>query len=126
MMLKEEKEYEKFCQANYAISFQLALHYLGEKAQLTKKEFYKIRDVVFKPLERYAGPYQGNIDAGGHQILVDYRNFHNYENSPKNFAKRLTLNQVIQEQVKTKDIQKYQNLIILKSYDLSLLPSSLK
>ncbi|NEQ39560.1 MAG: CHASE2 domain-containing protein [Okeania sp. SIO3I5] len=108
------KEYENFCQANYAISFQLALHYLGEEAQLTEKEFYKIRDVVFKPLERYAGPYQGNIDAGGHQILLEYRNFRgSLENSPGNVAERLTLNQVIQDKVKTKDIQKYQNRIIL-------------
>ena len=105
---------ENFCQANYALSFQLALHYLGEKAQFTEKGFYKIRDVVFKPLDGYAGPYQRNIDLGGHQIILDYHNFHGFfENSPRNVAEQLTLNQVIQDRVATEDIQRYQNRIIL-------------
>ena len=108
------KEDENFCQANYALSFQLALHYLGEKAQFTEKGFYKIRDVVFKPLDGYAGPYQRNIDLGGHQIILDYHNFHGFfENSPRNVAEQLTLNQVIQDRVATEDIQRYQNRIIL-------------
>ena len=108
-------EGEKFCQTNYAISFQLVLSYLGEKPQLTKQDFYKIRNVVFKPLDYYTGGYQGNIDALGHQVLLDYRNFRGFEgNSPKNVAERLTLNQVIQDGVTTEDIEeKYQDRIIL-------------
>jgi len=66
------------CTTPYSFSFQLAQRYLAQKGiqpeliQQDEKEYLKLGKVVFKPLLPTAGGYQ-QADAGGYQILLNYR-----------------------------------------------------
>ncbi|MEO1299388.1 MAG: CHASE2 domain-containing protein, partial [Cyanobacteria bacterium J06636_16] len=65
------------CQAPHALHTLIALHYLdqeGLEITTTAAGHLQIGSVVFEPLEANFGGYQG-IDAGGHQILLNYRQF---------------------------------------------------
>jgi CHASE2 domain-containing sensor protein len=66
------------CTTPYSFSFQLAQRYLEQKGiqpeviQQDEKEYLKLGKVVFKPLVPTSGGYQ-QADAGGYQILLNYR-----------------------------------------------------
>ncbi|NES70960.1 MAG: CHASE2 domain-containing protein, partial [Okeania sp. SIO2D1] len=73
-MGKEEKDP---CQTSYSLSARVAFNYLesqGIKIQSTASEnVKKVGDVVFQELGEREGFYQ-NFDAGGFQVLLNYRN----------------------------------------------------
>ena len=81
------------CRAAYALNTLLALRYLAEEgmeATATADGYLQVGQVVFKPLESNFGGYQG-ADAGGHQILLNYRNL----TSPDQIADQITLSDVL-------------------------------
>ncbi|WP_181314329.1 CHASE2 domain-containing protein [Phormidesmis priestleyi] len=94
------------CFAQFAFSLQLAAHYLHAKPEPTP-EGYSLKGTVFKPLQGYTGGYQG-IDAGGHQILLNYRS---PKGSPRNIAERITLKNFLAGDPLTVD--RLQNRIVL-------------
>ena len=82
------------CKAEFSFSLQLALKYLaagGIQPQFNSEGELQLRDVVFKPLESNFGAYQ-NVDAGGDQILLNYR-------SPQQVARQVTVTDVLTDQV---------------------------
>jgi CHASE2 domain-containing sensor protein len=77
------------CATDYAFSTMLALRYLADdqmSLQFNQDGAWRIGQAVFTPLQSYQGGYQG-IDAWGHQILLNYRNYR----SPAAVAPRITL-----------------------------------
>jgi CHASE2 domain-containing sensor protein len=54
----------------------------------------QLENVVFKPLEAHTGGYQ-QLDAWGHQVLLNYRS----HRSPQNIAPQVTLTQVLKGQI---------------------------
>lgn len=85
------------CSAAYALSSQLAFRYLAAQKifpTYTKDGYLKLDKTVFKRLKPQTGSYQ-NIDAWGHQILLNYR----YYRSPQSFAPQATLAQVLNGQL---------------------------
>lgn len=63
------------CQADYAFSVLLALQYLAQEKitpTFTEEHDLKLGETVFKRLQSRTSGYQG-IDAGGSQILINYR-----------------------------------------------------
>ncbi|NET04659.1 MAG: CHASE2 domain-containing protein [Symploca sp. SIO2B6] len=81
------------CNPSFALSAQLAFRYLeteGILPELTKEKNLKLGDIVFKPLNSRAGGYQ-NLDARGHQVLLNYR----YHTSAEDFVPKVTLSQVL-------------------------------
>ena len=82
------------CRAEFSFSLQLALKYLavgGIQAQFNSEGELQLNDIVFKPLETNFGAYQ-NIDAGGDQILLNYR-------SSKQVAQQVTVTDVLTNQI---------------------------
>ncbi|MDY6805483.1 MAG: CHASE2 domain-containing protein [Cyanobacteriota bacterium] len=77
------------CQEQLALSFQLAIRYLADEGitPVIWKDYIKLGDVPFITLEKSSGGYH-NIDARGHQVMVNYRN-------SEEIAKTLTLRQVL-------------------------------
>lgn len=81
------------CTTSSSFSFQLAQRYLAQKGiqpeliQQDQKEYLKLGKVVFKPLVPTAGGYQ-QADAGGYQILLNYR-------SSTSLARSVTLSDVL-------------------------------
>lgn len=85
------------CKASYALSSQLAFRYLAKQGILptvTPEGYLKLGKTVFKRLKSRTSGYQ-NIDAWGHQVLLNYR----YHRSPQNFAPQVTLTQVLNNQL---------------------------
>lgn len=85
------------CSAAYALSSQLAFRYLAAQKifpTYTQEGYLKLHKTVFKRLKSQTGSYQ-NIDAWGHQILLNYR----YYRSPQSFAPQVTLAQVLNGQL---------------------------
>ena len=85
------------CTASYALSSQLALHYLAAKGislKITTEGYLQLGTTIFKPLEAHTGGYQ-NIDAWGHQVLLNYRSYR----SASDFAPQVTLTQVLNGQL---------------------------
>ncbi len=88
------------CTAPYALSVQLALHYLytkGIELQFTRDDAWQLGKLTFKPIEAHTGGYQG-VDAFGHQILLNYRSSPSPEAIPSvGFANApsMTLQQVL-------------------------------
>ncbi|OKH45977.1 sensor protein Chase2 [Calothrix sp. HK-06] len=81
------------CPATYALSTQLAIHYLakqGIELKFTDDGKWKLGKTVFKPLEAHTGGYQ-DIDAWGHQILLNYRS----HRSITEIAPQITLGEVL-------------------------------
>jgi CHASE2 domain-containing sensor protein len=86
------------CSANYALSSQLALHYLASKGYSLKfptASTWKIGPLSFERLKQYTGFYQEPEMTGGHQIMLNYRSY----NSVEDIAKRVTLTQVMTDRV---------------------------
>jgi CHASE2 domain-containing sensor protein len=81
------------CQANYALSVQLALRYLATKdisLEFTPQEEWKLGNLTFPLLEPHAGGYQ-KIDTLGHQILLNYRS----APTPNDLADTVTVAEVL-------------------------------
>lgn len=81
------------CVANYAFSVQIALHYLASKGislRFTPEGYWQLGKTTITPLEAHTGGYQ-NIDAWGHQILLNYRSYR----SPKDISPQITLKEVL-------------------------------
>ncbi|MEM7581550.1 MAG: CHASE2 domain-containing serine/threonine-protein kinase [Cyanobacteria bacterium P01_A01_bin.80] len=82
------------CKAEFSFSLQLALKYLvagGIQPEFNSQGELQLRDIVFKPVESNFGAYQ-NIDAGGDQILLNYR-------SPQEVARQVTVTDVLTDKV---------------------------
>ncbi|MEI2577757.1 CHASE2 domain-containing protein [Scytonema sp. PRP1] len=87
------------CTAPYALSAQLAFHYLeaeGISAKYTPQGELQLGNVVFKRLRSHRGGYQ-QVDTNGYQILLNYRS---YLHSPLKIAPTVTLTQVLKGKVK--------------------------
>jgi len=86
------------CRAIYALSTQLALHYLEAKdysLNFPTPDSWQIGSVGFDILKAQPGFYQQRKLLRGHQILLNYRVY----NSLEDIAKRVTLTQVLTNQV---------------------------
>jgi CHASE2 domain-containing sensor protein len=93
------------CQTGISFNLQIALRYLAdEKIQFesTSDGYIRLGKVVFKPLEKNTVGYH-NIDASGHQIMLDYR-------ANDRIAEMITLKEVLSEQV---PLDRLHNRIIL-------------
>ncbi|ACC81653.1 CHASE2 domain-containing protein [Nostoc punctiforme] len=85
------------CAAEYALSLQIALHYLdreGIKPNVTSDEQLQIGKVLFKQLTAHSGGYQ-HIDASGYQILLNYRSLR----SPVDIAQQVSLRDILEDRV---------------------------
>ena len=85
------------CTPYYGLSTQLAFRYLAAEnivPQITPEGFLQLGKVVFQPLDARSSGYQG-IDAWGHQVLLNYR----FHRSPEDFARQVTLTQVLNGQL---------------------------
>jgi CHASE2 domain-containing sensor protein len=81
------------CKAQYAFSVQVALRYLAAhniSLKFTSDGAWKLGNSTFKPLTAHTSGYQ-NIDASGHQILLNYRK----ERSLQKFVPQVTLTEVL-------------------------------
>ncbi|MUG96977.1 CHASE2 domain-containing protein [Scytonema sp. UIC 10036] len=97
------------CTAPYALSAQLAFHYLeknGISAKYTPQGDLQLGNVVFKRLRSHMGGYQ-QVDARGYQILLNYRS---YGRSPEEIAPTATLTDVLKGAVKPEEVK---NRIVL-------------
>jgi CHASE2 domain-containing sensor protein len=84
------------CQAEYALSTQLAVQYLaseGINLEFTPTGAWKLGKTVFSPLTSHWGGYQG-IDPWGHQLVLNYRNYR----SIAQVAPQITLAQALSPQ----------------------------
>lgn len=89
------------CTAPYSFSVQLALRYLSQEnitLQFAPDGAWQLGKVRLSPLESHSGGYQG-IDAWGHQIFLNYRA------EPQAIAPRVTLTQVLSNQIAPSAIQ---------------------
>jgi CHASE2 domain-containing sensor protein len=92
------------CQISNSLSLVLALRYLedeGITAQLTQNNDLQIGQVVFPILKSNSGGYQ-NIDAGGYQMLLNYR----VRGSVESIAPTYTLKEVLEENKLTSELVK--------------------
>jgi CHASE2 domain-containing sensor protein len=99
------------CQTFYSLSFQLALHYLQNNSNSTmnkpprlpvefEKNYWKIGKTEFRKLEKNQGFYQKQ-EMGGFQIILNYRS----RTSLIDIAERVTLTQILNDQVSPSDIR---------------------
>jgi len=98
------------CQISNSLSLVLALRYLedeGITAQLTANNDLQIGQVVFPTLKRNSGGYQ-NIDAGGYQMLLNYR----VKGSVESIAPTYTLKEVLEENKLTPELVKDRIVLI--------------
>jgi len=85
------------CATKSAFSLDLALAYLDGKriqAKVTPEGYLQFGNVVFKELTAHAGGYQ-TVDAGGHQLLLNYRPFH----SLQDIAPQVTLTDILHNRI---------------------------
>ncbi len=99
------------CQASSSLSFELALHYLKNKSNTTlnrsprlpvefEKNYWKIGKTEFKKLEKNQGFYQKQ-EMDGFQIILNYRS----RKSLIDIAERVTVTQILNDQVSPSDIR---------------------
>ncbi len=99
------------CLANNHLSFLLALYYLDQKNiawQNTSNRQLKIGEVLLKALKSHTGGYQ-NLDAGGRQIILNYRSLP----SARNVAKTVSVSDVLEEEGLLKRKEEFKGRIIL-------------
>ncbi|KYC43102.1 serine/threonine protein kinase [Scytonema hofmannii PCC 7110] len=99
------------CAAKYALSLQLALHYLdaqGIKSQVTADGQLQIGKVLFKQLTTHISGYQ-NIDASGYQILLNYRSLR----SPVDIAQQVSLREILEDRVTPELINLVKDRIVI-------------
>lgn len=92
------------CTAPYALSAQLAFHYLeaeGISAKYTALGDLQLGNLVLKRLLKHMGGYQG-VDALGYQILLNYRS---YRRSPLEIAPTVTLTDILKGAVKPEEVK---------------------
>ncbi len=104
------------CTAMNHLSFTVALYYLTQQG-VTFKNNHKGDFVLLNPesqtkvilpeLKSHTGGYQ-NIDARGRQILLNYRILR----SPKDIARRLTINELLQDKIPPETKARLKNRII--------------
>ncbi|MBP5974553.1 CHASE2 domain-containing protein [Brasilonema sp. CT11] len=85
------------CAAEYALSFQLAQHYLnaqGIKWDINSDKNLQIGNTVFPRLQSHRSGYQG-VDASGYQILLNYRSLP----SLLNIADKISLKQLLNDEI---------------------------
>ncbi len=81
------------CESKYSFGWKLAVSYLAEagiKQEFTPDNYLKLGQVVFKTLEKNTGGYH-NINASGHQILLNYR-------ASEEIAEKVTLQEILSNQ----------------------------
>jgi CHASE2 domain-containing sensor protein len=81
------------CNAKYAFSVEVALRYLAREnisLNFTSDGAWKLGETSFKPIEAHTSGYQ-NIDALGHQILLNYRVYRSVEQ----FVPQVTLGELL-------------------------------
>jgi CHASE2 domain-containing sensor protein/predicted Ser/Thr protein kinase len=88
------------CTTRYSFASLLALDYLKKEFNFDDKNNYKLGKSTFPKLSPNSGSYK-NIDPGGYQILLNYRN----TNIAQNIAQKLTLAEVLNGQVDPKLIK---------------------
>ena len=84
------------CPASYSLSMMLAFHYLAAEGILpkfTSDGNLQLGNVVLQRLKAHSGGYQ-KVDAGGNQVLLNYRS-----NPPQKIAAQVTLTQILNNQV---------------------------
>jgi CHASE2 domain-containing sensor protein len=85
------------CATKSAFSLELTLAYLDSKriqAKVTPEGYLQLGNVVFKELVAHMGGYQ-TVDAGGHQVLLNYRPFH----SLQDIAAQVTLTDILHDRI---------------------------
>lgn len=85
------------CRTKYALSLQLAMHYLAKKGiqpQVTPDGYLKFRNISLNPLEIRTGGYQ-KVDAWGYQVLLNYRSYR----SPQNIAPQISLREFLTDEI---------------------------
>lgn len=104
------------CQISNSLSLVMALRYLedeGITAQLTQNNDLQIGQVVFPTLKSNSGGYQ-NTDAGGYQILLNYR----ATGSVEAIAPAYTLEEVLYQNKLTPELVK-DRLVFIGTVDQS-------
>jgi len=104
------------CGASYSLSLQLALKYLevgGIKEKFTPNNELQLRNLIFKPLQSNFGGHK-TTDASGNKI---YKIMLNYR-SGKEIAKKVTITEVLSNQVKA-DLVK-DRIVLIGSTAVSL------
>ncbi|MDZ8105932.1 MAG: CHASE2 domain-containing protein [Nostoc sp. DedQUE12a] len=99
------------CAAEYALSLQIALHYLdkeGIKSKVASNEELQIGKVLFKQLKAHSSGYQ-NIDASGYQILLNYRSLR----SPVDIAQQVSLRDILEGRIAPELIKLVKDRIVL-------------
>ncbi|KOP23932.1 Chase2 sensor protein [Hapalosiphon sp. MRB220] len=84
------------CESKYSFAWKLAVRYLAEagiQQNFTPDNYLKLGKVVFKTLEKNTGSYH-NINASGHQILLNYR-------ASEKIAEKVTLQEILSNQFNT-------------------------
>ncbi|NDJ20668.1 CHASE2 domain-containing protein [Nostoc sp. B(2019)] len=92
------------CTAPYALSAQLAFHYLeqeGIAAKYSAKRDLQLGEIVFERLHSQMGGYQ-QADTKGYQILLNYRS---YQGSPLEIAPKVTLQDVLRGKVNPEQVK---------------------
>lgn len=85
------------CSTEYALNFQIALHFLQEQGlelTISPDEQLQIGSVKLKVLENHSSGYQ-NIDASGYQILFNYLAV----DSPQDIAPQISLRDVLEDHI---------------------------
>ncbi|MEM7552738.1 MAG: CHASE2 domain-containing protein [Cyanobacteria bacterium P01_A01_bin.84] len=99
------------CIAQYALSLQMALHYLDEKginSKILSNGQLQIGKVIFRQLTTHTSGYQ-NIDASGYQILLNYRSLR----SPLDIAQRISLRDILEDQIAPELIESVKDRIVI-------------
>jgi CHASE2 domain-containing sensor protein len=94
-LLFMNQEATSLCAAPYALSLQLASHYLqplGIQPKFTPQGNLQLGKTVFNKLKPRSGGYQSNIDTNGGQILLNYR-------SSKQIAEQVKLTEFLSSPV---------------------------
>ncbi|ARV61005.1 transmembrane sensor domain-containing protein [Nostocales cyanobacterium HT-58-2] len=103
---------ESPCAAEYALSFQLAQHYLnaqGKKWDINQQKNLQIGNTIFKRLESHTSGYQ-RVDASGYQILLNYRSVP----SLLKIAQQVSLKDILNNEISPQVLQKLvKNRIVL-------------
>ncbi|MBW4593428.1 MAG: CHASE2 domain-containing protein [Brasilonema angustatum HA4187-MV1] len=88
---------ESPCTAEYALSFQLAQHYLnaqGLKWDINPQKNLQIGNTVFPRLQSHTSGYQ-TVDASGYQILLNYRSLP----SVLKIAEKISLRKLLNDEI---------------------------
>jgi CHASE2 domain-containing sensor protein len=101
------------CTATNNLSLKVAYNYLSSEnpslhAGLTSLDDIEIENAVFKRINSSSGSYQ-RIDAGGRQILLNYRAL----NSPLEISPTVTLGDILNDKIPKNRIKELKGKIIL-------------